>query len=148
MILSISNSRNNTCFKAANSPKLLAFKENTKPEQNYISVYGNNEIRTNPAQLSLFHMHDFHGQNIRMERAYTAVKQFDNGDLAYQNDVFNKDIPVDKLKLCSGDMFLGENFGEIEVVNEFLNLAGIIADTIGNHECDTEADIFADLTKS
>jgi len=113
-----------------------------------IPVYGNDEIRTNPAQLSIFHMHDFHGQNIRMERAYSAVRQFDNNMLKNQNDVFSKDLPIDKFKLCSGDMFLGSNPAETAVVNEFLNIAGVLANAIGNHECDSKMQDFADIVKS
>lgn len=78
-----------------------------------------------------------------MERAYSALRQFDNNSLINQNNVFSKDLPVDKLKLCSGDMFLGENLDELSVVNEFLNIAGVVANTIGNHECDTDINEFA-----
>lgn len=123
-------------------------KESSLPVKNVTSVYGDEEIRTNPAQLSLFHMHDFHGQNIRMERAYSIIDQYDRNQLGHQNDMFNKSMPVDKLKFCSGDMFLGENLHELEAVNEFLNLAGILADTVGNHECDTEINDFAKKVKS
>ena len=112
-----------------------------------LPVYGDEAIRTKPAQLSLFHMHDFHGQNIRMERAYSAVRQFDDDNL-YENKVFDSDMPVDKLKLCSGDMFLGENLKEVAVVNEFLNMSGVLADAIGNHECDAESDVFVDIVKN
>lgn len=110
-------------------------------------VYSDDVIRTKPAQLSLFHMHDFHGQNIRMERAYNAVNQFDNNSLQHQNDVFDKDMPIDKLKLCSGDMFLGENIKDLEVVNEFLNISGVMATALGNHECDSHADDFYEVVK-
>lgn len=120
----------------------------TKAEVKALGVYGNDEIRTNPAQLSLFHMHDFHGQNIRMERAYSAVSQFDNNTLQNQNKIFNKNMPIDKLKLCSGDMFLGSNPAEIAVVNEFLNISGVIANTIGNHECDERMDKFSEIVKN
>lgn len=113
-----------------------------------LSVYGDDEIRTNPAQLSLFHMHDFHGQSIRMERAYSAIEQFDKGELTNQDKVFDKSMPIDRLKFCSGDMFLGENKSETEVVNEFLNIAGIVANTVGNHECDTFIDDFTELVKN
>ena len=45
------------------------FKSNPKEQQaEVIPVYGESPIRTNPAQLSLFALHDFHGQNLRMER--------------------------------------------------------------------------------
>ncbi len=115
---------------------------------NNAPVYVESEIRTNPAQLSLLHMHDFHGQNIRMERAYSAVRQFDKNQLQHQNEIFNPDLPVDKLKLCSGDMFLGSNPAEIAVVNEFLNIAGVLANAIGNHECDDKTDEFANIVKN
>lgn len=134
----------------------LPFRANTsevasKPALNNresMSVYGYDEIRTNPAQLSLFHMHDFHGQNIRMERAYSAVRQFDKNQLSHQNDIFSKDLPIDKLKLCSGDMFLGSNPEEIAVVNEFLNISGVLANAIGNHECDDKMEEFANIVKN
>lgn len=148
MIHGISNLYNNVYFRSPKSLSRPAFRGDTNPSGEYKPVYGDDEIRTNPAQLSLFHMHDFHGQNIRMERAYTAVKQFDNGKLAHQDDIFDINKPVDRLKLCSGDMFLGENPEEIETVNEFLNLAGVLANTVGNHECDTTSDIFADRIKT
>lgn len=146
MKISLSNIRfsyalpfgNNTTAQAA----ALPLKDEPK-----LPVYGTGEIRTNPAQLSLFHMHDFHGQNIRMERAYSAVRQFDKNRLQHQNDIFNKDLPVDKLKLCSGDMFLGANPKEIAVVNEFLNIAGVLANAIGNHECDSKMEQFSDIVK-
>lgn len=119
-----------------------------KYETNSVPVHVESEIRTNPAQLSLLHMHDFHGQNIRMERAYSAVRQFDNNALQNQNSVFNKNMPIDKLKLCSGDMFLGGNPAELAVVNEFLNISGVLANAVGNHECDSETENFADIVKN
>ena len=122
--------------------------ETTNYSADTIPVYGDNTIRTKPAQLSLFHMHDFHGQNIRMERAFSAINQFDNGELLNQDDVFDKNIPIDRLKFCSGDMFLGENYKELQVVNEFLNIAGILADTIGNHECDIKIDDFSNIVSN
>lgn len=119
-----------------------------KEPKSFIPVYGYDEIRTNPAQLSILHMHDFHGQNIRMERAYSAVRQFDNNMLPHQNDVFSKDLPIDKFKLCSGDMFLGSNSAEIAVVNEFLNIAGVLANAIGNHECDEIMEEFSKIVEN
>ena len=124
-----------------------AFKTQQEPAKT-ISVYSDSPIRTNPAQLSLFALHDFHGQNLRMERAYTVVEKFDNDNIFKNNDFFEDDKPVDKLKLASGDMFLGENKKELMVVNEFLNLAGILATAIGNHECDTNLRAFAEIVKA
>ncbi len=141
------NNFSSTVFKSQNGRTA----DSVKPEQpvtNTIAVYGDSEIRTNPAQLSLFHMHDFHGQSIRMERAFSAIEQFDKGELQNQDDVFDKNMPIDRLKFCSGDMFLGENHDETEVVNEFLNVAGVLADTVGNHECDTYIDDFAKVVEN
>lgn len=112
-----------------------------------IPVYSDSPIRTNPAQLSVFALHDFHGQNLRMERTYSIIEEFDNNDSFKNKDFFNKDLPIDKLKLASGDMFLGENEKELQVVNEFLNLAGILATAVGNHECDTNLYKFSEIVK-
>ena len=119
----------------------------SKLPDNITPVYGDDEIRTNPALLSLFAMHDFHGQNIRMEKAYTAITQFDKGTLYNKNEAFDKNLKFDKFKVASGDMFLGENEHELKAVNEFLNIAGVIANAIGNHECDANVDTFADIIK-
>jgi len=127
-------------------PAVATHDENNGWER-VVSVYGDDVIRTKPAQLSLFHMHDFHGQNIRMERAYSVANQFDNNTLKHQNDMFDKNVPIDKLKLCSGDMFLGENIKDMEVVNEFLNISGVIATALGNHECDSKTDDFLEVVK-
>ena len=138
------------------NPSFLAFKskEPHNTEHNLftpaevISVYGDSPIRTKPAQLSLFALHDFHGQDIKMEQAYSISKQFDSDDIIKKSKFFNSNMPVDKLKLASGDMFLGENKKELQVVNEFLNLAGIMANAVGNHECDNEIKEFAEIVKN
>lgn len=117
-----------------------------KSEAPILRVYSDSPIRTNPAQLSVFALHDFHGQNLRMERAYTIANRFDN-DKLINNTFFDKDKPVDKLKLASGDMFLGENEKELQVVNEFLNIAGITATAVGNHECDDYLSKFSEIVK-
>lgn len=101
-------------------------------------------IVTKPAQLSLFHMHDFHGQSVRMERAYTAGEEFQKGSLT-QSEIFEDTMPIDKLKLCSGDMFLGASPIRISMVNEFLNNIGVIASALGNHELDSSITDFANL---
>lgn len=104
-------------------------------------------IVTEPAQLSLFHMNDFHGQSERMERAYTASNEFNNGKLDDEG-FFDDSLPVDKLKLCSGDMFLGDNPKKIAMVNDFLNSTGVVANAVGNHECDSAISDFANLVKN
>lgn len=142
--------------KISINPQLIAFQKRnsvtpafkTQPEPaEIVSVYSDSPIRTKPAQLSLFALHDFHGQNLRMERAYSVVERYDNDKVFKENKFFNKNEPVDKLKLASGDMFLGENRNELKVVNEFLNLAGILATAIGNHECDHNLGIFSEIVK-
>ena len=104
-------------------------------------------IVTNPAQLSLFHMHDFHGQSERMERASTANKEFRDGKLN-DDDFFEESLPVDQLGLCSGDMFLGANPKKIAMVNHFLNETGVVANALGNHERDSEITDFVNALKN
>ena len=128
-------------FKGADGSAEIQAVTSKIPEK-IMSVYGDDEIRTQPAQLSLFALHDFHGQNIRMERAYTAAMQFDRGNLAREGEIFDKDKPIDSFKVASGDMFLGENEKELRAVNEFLNIAGFMATALGNHECDSTTDLF------
>lgn len=117
----------------------------TKEENETDSAKENSQtIVTKPAQLSLFHMHDFHSQSERMERAYTASEDFKDGKLDDDN-FFDGSMPIDKLKLCSGDMFLGDNPKKIAMVNEFLNSTGVVANVVGNHECDAAIEDFAKL---
>lgn len=125
-----------------------SFRADDEYKQNIIPIYGDSPIRTNPAQLSLFSLHDFHGQDIRMERAYSIIEEYDKKDYFGNNNFFDNTKPIDKIKLASGDMFLGENPRELSVVNEFLNIAGILANAIGNHECDYHIDKFAEIVKN
>lgn len=131
-------------FRSNEAPKVES-KQSLQPE--VVSVYSDYPIKTKPAQLSLFALHDFHGQDIKMEQAYTISKQFDSGHIIKKSNFFTSNMPVDKLKLASGDMFLGENKKELRVVNEFLNIAGIMANAVGNHECDNEIKEFAEIVK-
>lgn len=124
-----------------------SFKSNNS-DAPVLSIYSDSPTRTNPAQLSLFALHDFHGQSLRMERAYSIIEKYDKEDYFKDNSFFNQDKPIDKLKLASGDMFLGENEKELKVVNEFLNIAGILATAIGNHECDAYISKFAEIVKN
>lgn len=134
-----------TAFYKSISP-IFARNENFNNQKN--KKLEKDFLITNPAQLSLIHMHDFHGQNIRMERVYMITKQFDENKLPHQNDIFDNNLPIDKFKLCSGDIFLGENKKDLNVVNEFLNISNILANVIGNHECDMEIEDFAEIVKN
>lgn len=110
-----------------------------------VKIYNEQPIITEEAQLSLGQMHDFHGQSIPMERAFSIMHQFDNNTLFPQNNFFDKDKPVDKLKCCCGDMYLGEEPKNASVVNKFLNISGIEATAIGNHELDIPIEQLVDI---
>ena len=72
-----------------------------------------------------------------MERAHTVARAFDNNEITIAGNTSEENHPVDKLKLSSGDMFMGSDPKEIALVNEFLNFTGIIAIALGNHDCDS-----------
>ncbi len=86
-------------------------------------------------KASIFYINDLHGQNIRMERLFNAVNQFDNS--------VKKD--TDKMKFASGDIMLGEDEKHVKVADTFLNMAGFLALTMGNHECDLPTKDFVEL---
>ena len=140
---------NNKCQNKVNFkgiPKQGNITEVEPPDGTKLRKIPDVPIVTPPAQLSLLHMHDFHGQSIRMERAYTISESFDDDTLNVSDSVLDKREPVDKMKLCSGDMFMGSNPEEIRLVNEFLNLIGTDALTLGNHECDSKiAEFFKNI---
>ena len=43
-----------------------------------------------------------------MERAYSIIEEYDKKDYFRNNNFFDTTKPIDKIKLASGDMFLGE----------------------------------------
>ena len=71
---------------------------------------------TSTIKASIFYINDLHGQNIRMERLFNAVNQFDNS--------VKKD--TDKMKFASGDIMLGEDEKHVKVADTFLNMAGFL----------------------
>ncbi len=83
-----------------------------------------------PVKASIFYINDLHGQNIKMERLITAVNNF---------DAFTPK-GTDKMKFASGDVMLGEDAKQVKAASKFLNLAGIMATVLGNHECDLPTD--------
>ena len=101
--------------------------------QNNNSV--NTEKTNSPVKTSIFYINDVHGQNIRMERLISASNQFDS--FVPSNN--------DKLKLASGDIMLGEDEKAVKTADKFLNLAGIMATVLGNHECDMPTSQFVNL---
>lgn len=96
--------------------------------------FGQNQNNDN-VKTSIFYINDMHGQNIRMERMYNAVKQFDSFTLQGS----------DKMKFASGDIMLGEDEKHIKVADTFLNMAGFLAMALGNHECDLPTKDFVKL---
>lgn len=96
---------------------------------------GTDKAPNKPAKACIFYMNDLHGQNITMERMINAVNQFDK----FESN------GADKMKFASGDIMLGEDEKHIRVANTFLNMAGILATALGNHECDLPTKDFINL---
>ncbi len=101
------------------------------------SIFQTPAVKTSPAKASIFYMNDLHGQNITMERMINAIKQFDS----------SKQSGVDKMKFASGDIMLGEDEKHVKVADKFLNLSGVLATALGNHECDLPTEDFVSLIK-
>lgn len=89
-------------------------------------------------KTSIFYVNDYHGKAMNMERTITASNEFDQ---------YTSSDRVDKLKLSSGDILLGENPKINEVAKNFLKFIGVTASAVGNHECDMKSDVFKDLMK-
>lgn len=114
------------------------------PQSNLISQYlrRNNSSfgclpgETNNTRTSIFYVNDFHGKAQNMERAVTASQIFDR---------FTPSKGIDKLKLSSGDIMLGEDVGINTVAKNFLKFIGVTATAVGNHECDLKSEDFKNL---
>lgn len=85
------------------------------------------KTEANNVKTSIFYINDFHGKSINMERTIAASNVFDR---------FEKNSNVDKLKLSSGDIQLGEPLNSNKVMVEAQNIMGIMASAMGNHEYD------------
>ena len=99
---------------------------------NFLSKYKQQASQQSQPQsqntrASIFYINDLHGKMTNMERLYAITKQF---------DTFTPSYAVDKLKLASGDIILGENFLANKVASNFLNWSGFTATALGNHELD------------
>ena len=88
---------------------------------------------TSNINTSIFYVNDYHGKTINMERTVTASNAFDN---KYKN----RD-DIDTLKLSSGDIMIGKDKKTNKLAVTFLKMIGIQACTVGNHECDMQADL-------
>ena len=106
---------------------------------NPISVSNTSVPKANKAtKTSIFYINDLHGQNMKMEKVYNASKVFDE---------FVPSNGVNKLKLSSGDILLGENKKPNKIAAKFMDLIGITATAVGNHECDSDPKTLYELTK-
>ena len=101
-------------------------------------VNNQNKLPQNSTKASIFYVNDLHGQNIRMERLINAINQF---------DAFTPSDKIDKMKFASGDIMLGEDEKHVKVGDTFLNMAGFMANVLGNHECDLPTNRFVELIK-
>jgi len=98
----------------------------------------NNIPKPSKVKTSIFYINDLHGQNIRMEKLISAANQFDR---------FESSKNVDKMKFASGDIMLGEDEKHVKVGDKFLNMAGFLANVLGNHECDMPTEQIVPLIK-
>ncbi|MCD7878754.1 MAG: 5'-nucleotidase C-terminal domain-containing protein [Candidatus Gastranaerophilales bacterium] len=113
------------------------FGNNPTDINNKITPPNVNDNKT--TKTSIFYINDVHGQIPKMQRLISASEHA--GYIAKQN---NSDI----LKLSSGDLFIGGDDKRDKVGVEFLNLAGIQAEALGNHEFDITASKCEELLKN
>ncbi|MGN1125333.1 MAG: bifunctional metallophosphatase/5'-nucleotidase [Candidatus Gastranaerophilaceae bacterium] len=102
------------------------------------SVTANPIAKPKTTKTSIFYVNDLHGQTMKMEKIYNASKCFDQ---------FVPSSKTDKLKLCSGDTMLGDNSKSNKIASKFLELIGVSATSVGNHECDGDSKQLFNLTK-
>lgn len=120
----------------SNSNLLKSRLTNTPQKNNQQVSYTTNQDN-GTTKASIFYINDLHGQNIRMERMYNAVCQFDR----FQPE------GTDKMKFASGDIMLGEDEKHVKVADTFLNMSGFLATALGNHECDMPTGEFVNIIK-
>ncbi len=89
-------------------------------------------------KTSIFYINDLHGQIPKMQRLTSA---------SVQAGIKAEQTGSDLLRLCSGDTFIGSEEKRNLAAASFLDIAGIQAETLGNHEFDITASICGDLLK-
>ena len=97
-----------------------------------------NSIAPKTTKTSIFYVNDLHGQTMKMEKVYNMSKAFDQ---------FVSSEKTTKLKLSSGDIMLGESSKPNVIASKFLEMIGVTATAVGNHECDGDSKQLYDLTK-
>lgn len=88
-------------------------------------------------KASIFYVNDIHGQTNNMERITTASKDF---------DAFVSSENPDKLKLASGDIFLGGDLKVNTAADKFLRVNKFMASALGNHELDLASKDLVNIT--
>ena len=81
----------------------------------------------NNIKASMFYINDVHAQIPKLERIASAALQFDTADNKAQ----------DKLKVASGDIFLGSDESRNGAVAKFLKMINLDAKALGNHPFDS-----------
>lgn len=104
-----------------------------------LSPANNSNINKPNTKTTIFYINDIHGQIPKMQRLTSAAQQ---AQLAAEKN--GSDI----LKLSSGDTFIGSDDKRNLAAASFLNIAGMDAQTLGNHEFDITASICGDLLKN
>ena len=82
---------------------------------------------TDNIKTSFFYINDVHAQIPKLEKIASASLQFDTYD----------DKSSDKLKVASGDIFLGSDESRNQAVAESLKAINLDAKTLGNHPFDS-----------
>jgi 5'-nucleotidase len=101
-----------------------------KQTQNNNAVFANHKNEFDTFEMSIGYVNDIHGQTNNMLRILSGIK----GDL----------------RLSAGDNDIGDEKNKLvhNVTSKFLNIAGIKATALGNHEFDTTQNDFLDTIKS
>ncbi len=153
-VMNILNSFNNTgIYNNSISKKDISHKVAASQEALTSNILNRNiEMQTNPVSVktekftapdsttktSIFYINDIHGQVPKMQRLTSASQQA---------GIQAKQTGSDLLRLCSGDTFIGSDEKRNLAAASFLDIAGIQAETLGNHEFDITASICGDLLK-
>lgn len=114
-------------------------KQNVPVSNPNVSQKSSLHTPSSKTKTSIFYINDLHGQVPKMERLASASNH------AGLNAASNG---ADILKVCSGDTFIGSDEKRNLAAASFLDIAGIDAQALGNHEFDITASICGNLLKN